>query len=71
MAATAATLKFPLGTDNRSREHSLPEGTARQIINLDVTRDGGLLCRNGGRQVNSAACHSLFAHTSVNYVVLG
>jgi len=70
MAATAATLKFPLGTDNRSREHSLPEGTARQIINLDVTRDGGLLCRNGGRQVNSAACHSLFAHPSGNYVLL-
>lgn len=70
MAATAATLKFPLGTDNRSREHSLPEGAARQIINLDVTRDGGLLCRNGGRQVNSAECHSIFAHPSGNYVLL-
>lgn len=70
MPFSIATLKFPNGVDNRSREHSLPEGAARQIINLDVTRDGGLLCRNGVRQVNSAECHSIFAHPSGSYALL-
>ena len=52
-------LKFPLGADNRSREYELPEGTARRIENLDVTRGGGLLCRKGARRVLTGTCHSL------------
>ena len=34
------TIKFPLGVDNRSREYELPDGAARDIINMDVTRGG-------------------------------
>lgn len=70
MAATAATIKFPLGTDNRSREHSLPEGAARQIINLDVTRDGGLLCRPGARQIVAGDSYSIFAHPTGSYALV-
>ena len=69
MAATTA-LKFPLGIDNRSREHSLPEGAARQAINLDVTRDGGLLCRDGVRRVMTGICHSIFPHPAGNYALM-
>ncbi len=36
-------MKFPEGTDNRSREHSLVENSARTINNLDVKDAGGAL----------------------------
>ena len=61
MVLPPATIKFPAGTDNRSREYALAEGAARAIVNLDVTRDGGLRCRNGLRRVTTGDCHSLFA----------
>lgn len=64
------TLKFPAGIDNRSREHSLSEGAARVLDNVDVTRDGGLRCRDGLRQVSATACHSLFSHPRGLYLLL-
>lgn len=54
-------IKFPKGLDNRNREYALPEGTARVLENVDVTRDGGLISRKGLRLVSASACHSLFA----------
>lgn len=54
-------IKFPKGLDNRNREYALPEGTARTLENVDVTRDGGLMARKGLRAVSASDCHSLFA----------
>lgn len=54
-------IKFPKGLDNRNREYALPEGTARVLKNVDVTRDGGLIARKGLRVVSASNCHSLFA----------
>ena len=54
-------IKFPKGLDNRNREYALPEGTARTLENVDVTRDGGLMTRKGLRAVSTSDCHSLFA----------
>jgi len=54
-------IKFPKGLDNRNREYALPEGTARTLENVDVTRDGGLMARKGLRAVSTSDCHSLFA----------
>lgn len=67
---TVATLKFPAGIDNRSREYELIEGAARTLTNLDVARAGGLRCRFGIRRVAAGDCHSLFAHPNGNYALL-
>lgn len=67
---TVATLKFPAGIDNRSREYELIDGAARTITNLDVTRAGGLRCRDGIRPVADGDCHSLFSHPNGNYALL-
>lgn len=69
-ASPTLTLKFPAGLDNRSREYALSEGTARVLDNVDVTRDGGMRCRDGLRQVSATACHSLFAHPRGLYLLL-
>lgn len=69
-APSVITLKFPLGTDNRSREYELPEGTARDITNMDVTRGGGLRCRDGLREVASGGFHSLFSHPAGHYALV-
>jgi len=58
--AEPQVLKFPQGVDNRDREYALPEGTLRSAVNLDVTRDGGLMSRKGLREVLSGECHSLY-----------
>lgn len=68
--ASVFVLKFPAGIDNRSREHSLEEGAARTIVNLDVTRDGGVRCRDGARLVVAGDCHSMFAHPNGRYALL-
>lgn len=60
-------LKFPSGADNRDREYELPDGTARVIDNMDVTRGGGLRCRPGARLVASGAFHSLFWNAVAGY----
>lgn len=54
-------IKFPKGLDNRSREYALPDGSARVLENVDITRDGGVMARKGLRRVSSSSCHSLFA----------
>jgi len=69
-ASPTSTLKFPAGTDNRSREYALAEGAARQVNNADVTRDGGLRCRDGLRQVTSGSCHSLYASPQHRFALL-
>ena len=69
-ASPTITLKFPAGIDNRSREYALAEGAARQINNTDVTRDGGLRCRDGLRQVTSGNCHSLYAPSQHRFALL-
>lgn len=63
-------LKFPSGIDNRNREYEIAEGSARVLDNVDVTRSGGLRCRDGMRQVWSSSCHSLFAHPRGIYLLL-
>lgn len=70
MAATTATVKFPLGIDNRSREYELPDGTARDLVNVDVTRAGGLRVRDGIRKVASGEFHSLFTPPSGHSLLL-
>lgn len=57
---TTLTLKFPMGLNNRAREHEIPATALRIINNLSVTNAGGLLCRKGARQVLSGSVHSLF-----------
>lgn len=54
------SLKFQSGVDNRSHEYEMPDGSAREISNLDITRGGGLQCRNGARKVSSGAFHSFY-----------
>lgn len=58
--AGPSPLKFPLGVNNRDREYALPDGSLREAVNLDVTRDGGLLSRKGLRGVLAGDCHSLY-----------
>lgn len=70
VGAPVMALKFPAGTDNRSREYALAEGAARALVNLDVTRDGGLRCRDGLRQVTTGDCHSLFAPPRGRFALL-
>lgn len=65
--AAPAGIKFPLGVDNRSREYALADGAARELDNVAVTRDGGLLCRPGLRRVVEGEFHSLFVHPSGRY----
>jgi len=66
----ALTFKFPNGIDNRSREYALPEGALRTASNLDVTRDGGLLCRKGLRSILSGDFHSFFVHPRGQFAVV-
>lgn len=61
-------LKFPGGVNNRDREYALPEGSLREAVNLDVTRDGGLRVRDGLRQLMTGAWHSLFPHPHGAYL---
>ncbi len=69
-APTPAVLRFLLGADNRAHEYELPEGTARQLLNLDVTNSGGLRCRNGARLVASGDFHSFFVHSALGYALV-
>ena len=63
-------LKFQSGVDNRSREYALGEGAARTLTNVDVTRDGGLLCRKGTRQLYTGDFHSFFTHPTQRYALV-
>ncbi len=51
-------LKFPVGLDNRARESALPDGSLRVCQNLDVTKEGNLLARQGLRRIATGDCHS-------------
>ncbi len=62
-------LKFPAGIDNRSREYALAEGAARILDNVDVTRDGGVICRSGTRNISATACHSLWTHPNQRFML--
>lgn len=53
-------LKFPAGLDNRARESALPGGSLRVCQNLDVTKEGNLLTRQGLRRVAAGGCHSFY-----------
>ncbi len=64
-------LKFPAGTDNQSREFEIPDGAARRIINMDVTRAGAVRVRDGLRRLSSTPCHSLFPRASGALLVSG
>lgn len=68
-APAPIVLAFPLGTNNRERETALPEGAVRHCNNLDVTRQGGVLCRRGLRLTHAGAWHSLFTHPSQRFLV--
>lgn len=69
-ANNAVSLKFPQGVNNRDREYALPDGTLREAINLDVTRDGGLRSRLGLRTVMDGNCHSLWVHPNEQFALL-
>lgn len=62
-------LKFPLGLNNRDRESALPEGTLREAVNVDITRDGGLLVRQGLRAIAAGNFHSFYGHPYQTYVL--
>lgn len=64
------TLKFQSGIDNRSREYALELSAARVVDNMDVTRDGGLLCRQGARRIHSGRFHSFFVHPMEHYALV-
>lgn len=67
--ANGTPLKFPAGLDNRSRESSLPEGALRVCVNLDVTREGGLLARQGLRELIASGAHSFYGHPYQSYAL--
>lgn len=60
-APSPIVLKFPAGLDNRSRETALPEGTLRDCVNMDVTREGTLLTRKGLRLLTAGDFHSFYS----------
>jgi hypothetical protein len=64
---------FKAGMDNRSDETSLRQGTARQLRNVDVDKDGNVALRRGFQQLLSGQeLHSLFsAQTGKLYGVVG
>lgn len=63
-------IKFPQGVNNRDREYAVPDSALRECVNMDVTRDGGLLSRKGIRLITDGDCHSLFTHPSGRFVLL-
>lgn len=66
----SVVLKFQAGQDNRNREYELPEGTARELNNLDVTKSGGVCCRLGTRLVFAGDVHSLYAPPQHSFLLL-
>lgn len=62
-------LKFPLGLNNHDRESALPDGSLREVVNLDITRDGGLLARQGLRKVIDGDFHSFYGHPARYYAL--
>ena len=66
----AIVVKFQAGADNRSCEYEMPAGTAREIINIDVTNGGGLRRRNGINRRDAMACHSLFTPSHGRFMLL-
>lgn len=63
-------IKFSQGVNNRDREYAVPDSALRECVNMDVTRDGGLLSRKGIRLITDGDCHSLFTHPSGRFVLL-
>lgn len=63
-------LKFPQGVNNHDREYALPMDALREAVNLDVTRDGGLISRKGLREVFNGNCHSLWTHPGGRFALL-
>lgn len=63
-------IKFPQGINNRDREYALPDGALREATNVDITRDGGVMCRPGMRKVVNGDCHSLWTHPSDGFMLL-
>lgn len=68
--AKPVILKFPAGIDQRSREYALAEGAGRTLTNLDITKDGGVICRKGLRRLIAGDCHSLYAPTHGHFSLL-
>lgn len=65
-----AILRFGAGIDNRSFETELPDGALRICENLDVSRGGSLLVRQGLRSVLAGAYHSIYVQSHGRFVLL-
>ena len=63
------SMSFSAGLDNRARETDMPEGAWRTLDNVDVTREGNILVRQGLRQLLTGAWHSLIQYQSRLYAV--
>ena len=63
------SLSFSAGLDNRSRETDMPDGAWRVLDNVDATREGNILVRQGLRQLLTGAWHSLIQYQGRLYAV--
>jgi len=56
------SLSFAAGLDNRARETDMPDNTWRTLDNVDVTREGNILVRQGLRRLLTGEWHSLIQY---------
>lgn len=65
------SLTFPAGINTRARETALPDGAARDAMNVDFTREGGVIFPAGGYSAVSGAPggHSLWAWPGLGYAL--
>lgn len=61
---------FAGGMANRAVETHLPENTAWDLVNLDITHDGTVRCRRGTQRLGTGHYHSLFAHPSLSFALV-
>lgn len=62
-------LRFPAGINNRAPETKLPNGTARGMVNLDIS-DGVLALRHGRTLLYpDVGIHSLWSHDGLDFAL--
>jgi hypothetical protein len=66
-------LSWKLGIDNVSDESSLPHGTVRDCVNIDIERAGGIETRSGFASLSATRAHSLWSSPANGnaYAVIG
>lgn len=56
------SMSFSAGLDNRARETDMPDNAWRTLDNVDVTREGNIMVRQGLRRLLTGEWHSLIQY---------